>query len=218
MLISVIPKLQKFIASRGHSLPTITQALLDGTAWLHSYGPVLLIVVMSVLAALWLTYRSGPGRLLLDRAALRVPVVGGLLRLAGTSAISHGLGLLLGSSITLLDALAVSQTLVGNRAMRRRIEDARQAVLEGRSCAEALRAGREFLPMLPQMVAVGEATGHLDRVFNEIASFHEKQLAASIRRFSALVEPVTILLVGSIVGFVYLAFFLALFSVGGSVR
>ena len=218
MLVGVIPKLERFITRGGHRLPAMTQDLIDGTAWLHTHGPMLLLAVAVLLAAAWLTWRSVRGRQAMDGVALRTPVVGGLLRLSGTAAMARGLGLLLESSLTLLDALEVARSLVSNRAMRRRVEASRQAVLEGHSFAEALRRGREFLPMLSQMVAIGETTGRLDLVLNETAAFHEKQLAATIRRLSAWIEPVVIIIVGSIVGFVYLAFFLALFSAGGAAR
>ena len=218
MLVGVLPKLEKFITRGGRHLPAITQALIDYTTWLRIHGPLLLLVLATVAAAIWLTYRTARGRLALDGLALRTPVMGGLLRLSGTASIARGLGLLLESSITLLDALEVARSLVPNRAMRRRVEASRQAVLEGHSFAEALRTGREFLPMLPKMVAIGETTGRLDLVLNETAAFHEKQLAATIRRMSAWIEPVVIIIVGSIVGFVYIAFFLALFSAGGAAR
>jgi type IV pilus assembly protein PilC len=218
MLTSVIPKLERFISRGGRRLPALTQALIDCTAWLHTHGPMLLLMLATAAAATCLAYRTIRGRLALDGVALRTPVVGGLLRLSGTAALARGLGLLLESSITLLDALEVARSLVPNRAMRRRVEASRQAVLEGHSFAEALRRGREFLPMLSQMAAIGETTGRLDLVLNETASFHEKQLGATIRRMSAWIEPVVIIIVGSIVGFVYLAFFLALFSAGGAAR
>ncbi len=218
MMVSVIPKIGKFIAGRGRSLPAITQALLDCTAWLHNYGAVLAVVMVAVMATVYLTYRSAAGRRVMDRLALRVPVIGTLLRLAGTASLARGLGLLLENSITLLDALEIVRSLVANRAMRQRVEVARQAVMDGRSFADALRTGREFLPMLPQMVSVGEATGRLDLVLSEVADYHDKQVAVAVRRFSIFIEPAVILIVGAIVGFVYMAFFLALFSVGGSIR
>ena len=218
MMVSVIPKLQKFHGGRGRSLPAMTQALLDFTAWLHSHGAVLAVFMLAAVAAVYLAYRSAAGRRWMDRLALRVPVIGILLRLAGTAGLARGPGLLLANSVTLLDALQIARSLVPNRAMRQRLEAARQAVMDGRSFADALRTGREFLPMLPQMVSVGEATGRLDLVLSEVADYHDKQVAVAVRRFSIFIEPAVILIVGAVVGFVYLAFFLALFSVGGSIR
>jgi type IV pilus assembly protein PilC len=73
-----------------------------------------------------------------------------------------------------------------------------------------------FTPMLARMVAIGESAGTLDEVLDEVAKFHESQLQAAIRQLSVIVEPLIIVVVGAIVGFVYIAFFMALFSAGGA--
>lgn len=74
------------------------------------------------------------------------------------------------------------------------------------------------MPMLAAMVAVGESTGTLDDVLDEVAEFHDERLRTAIRQFSVIIEPVIIVVVGSIVGFVYISFFLAMFSAAGAVR
>ena len=74
------------------------------------------------------------------------------------------------------------------------------------------------MPMLSRMVAVGESAGTLDEVLDEVARFYEAQLQSTIRRFSVIVEPAIILVVGGIVGFVYISFFMALFAAGGAAR
>ena len=89
-------------------------------------------------------------------------------------------------------------------------------MIEGNPLAESLLAGNEFLPMLGRMAAVGEATGTLDDVLDETARFHEEQLRLAIRRFSIIIEPIIVVTVGAIVGFVYISFFLALFAAAGS--
>jgi len=120
--------------------------------------------------------------------------------------------MLLDSGISLLDALDAAAGLLPNRRLQNRVLDARTAVMQGAPLATALAAAPEFLPMLHKMTAVGEATGTLANTLSETAAFHESLLLASVRRFSALLEPVLILVVGVIVGFVYTAFFLALYS------
>lgn len=154
----------------------------------------------------------------MDRIFLRLPVVGGVLRLSGTAVLARGLGVLIESGVTLLDSLTTAERLVGNRALGARIAAARETVLRGGTLEAALGAGREFMPMLPRMIAVGESAGTLSPVLLEVARFHENQLVVVIRRMSVLIEPVVIIVVGGIVGFVYIAFFVALFSLAGGVR
>jgi type IV pilus assembly protein PilC len=217
LVIGVIPKLEKYLGGRGRTLPAITQNLLDAVAWLQHWAPQLGVLAGAAGVALLLVYRWPPGRLLLDRGLLRVPVIGRVLRLAGTATLARSLSVLVESGVTLLDSLRTVAQLLGNRALATRVESARETVLGGGTLATAL-SGAEFMPMLPRMVAVGESAGTLATVLQEVAAFHEAQLVAAIRRMSLLIEPIVILLVGGIVGFVYIAFFVALFSLTGSAR
>lgn len=217
LVIGVIPKLEKYLGGRGRTLPAITQNLLDVVAWLQQWAAQLGLLAGALVAALLLIHRWPPGRLVLDRWLLRLPVIGRVLRLAGTATLARSLSVLVESGVTLLDSLRTVSRLLGNRALAARIESARASVLGGGTLAGAL-AGAEFMPMLPRMVAVGESAGTLVPVLEEVAAFHEAQLVAAIRRMSLLIEPVVILVVGGIVGFVYIAFFVALFSLTGSAR
>jgi type II secretory pathway component PulF len=122
---------------------------------------------------------------------------------------------LIRSGVSLLDALRTVEGLHRNHYLQQTIAAARDTVIQGGSLAEGLSGARGFLPMLPAMVTVGESTGTLDDVLDETARFHEEHLAAAIRRFSIIIEPLIIVVVGGIVGFVYIAFFMALFAAAG---
>ena len=212
MVLSVIPKIERFLAGSGRSLPALTQSLLDVSNWLRDYLPEVATGMLAVLASGWILHRWPPGRLWLDAASLRIPVAGTVLRTAGTAVFARGMGILLESGVGLIESLHTAEQLVRNRALSRRVAAAREAVTRGETLAEGLTGHREFLPMLPRMVAVGEATGALGRTLNDLATFHEGQLVAIVRRLGVVIEPVLILAVGGIVGFVYIAFFVALFS------
>jgi type IV pilus assembly protein PilC len=168
--------------------------------------------------ALIAIYHWTPGRKRLDGILIRTPVVGGILRLSGTAIFARGLGILLQNGLTLLESLSTVEHLVGNLRLSGRIAESREAVIRGDSLAHALLVRQDFLPMLPRMVAVGESTGTLSSVLLEVANFHEKQLMQVIRRLSSLMEPLLVLVVGGLVGFVYVAFFVAVFSLSGGVR
>lgn len=218
MVLGVIPKIQKYLGGRGRALPGITQALLDVADFVQVYLPYIGVALLSTTLALIFIYRWPPGRLAMDTLFLRMPVLGGVLRVAGTAIFSRGLSILLESGVTLLDSLKTVEDLVSNRALAKRISATRESVLRGGTLAASLAGGRTFMPMLARMVAVGESAGTLVPVLDEVARFHENQLVVSIRRMSVLIEPVVIVVVGSIVGFVYIAFFVALFSLAGGVR
>ena len=218
LVLGVIPKLEKFLSGRGRTLPAMTQILLDITNFVQTWLPQLCIGAVSLILGLVATWFWPPGRRFLDRVLLRLPVISGVLRLSGTAVFARGLSSLLESGVTLLDSLITVEHLVSNQVLREKIAEARQSVLRGESLAAGLTGGNRFLPMLPRMVAVGESAGSLSTVLAEVARFHENQLLAVIRRLSVLIEPAVILVVGGIVGFVYLAFFSALFSTTGGIR
>ncbi len=218
IVVGVIPKLQVFLAALGRKLPPLTQALVDVADFFQVYGLTILIAIFALIATLIAVYLWPPGRLFLDRYMLRIPLFGGLLRLAATVQFAHGLAVLLQSGITLVEGLRTLEALYGNRWVAGRVVAARAAVLRGGALAPPLEFPGVFMPMLSRMVAVGESAGTLDEVLREVAKFHEKQLQGTIRLFSVIIEPVIIVVVGGIVGFVYIAFFMALFSAAGGAR
>ncbi|MCG8653875.1 MAG: type II secretion system F family protein, partial [Pirellulales bacterium] len=107
------------------------------------------------------------------------------------------------------------EDLIGNRRLSDQLGQTRELVVEGSSLADAIRAKADFTPMLPRILAIGESSGRLDEVLSEAADYYEEQLEATIGRLAALVEPVMLLVVGGIVGFVYISFFMALFAAAG---
>ena len=216
MIVSLIPKLEKFLSTIGRRLPPITRLLLDISRYSQEYGLYVLLAIAVLIVASIALYCWAPGRLWIDRLALRVPLVGGILRLAGTVSFASGLAALLHSGITLLEGLRTIERLQQNRHLALRVAAAREAVIRGGNLATPLQTRYAFMPLLSRMVAVGEAAGTLDEVLEEVAKFYESQLQATIRRLSVIIEPVIIVVVGGIVGFVYIAFFMALFAAGGA--
>ena len=215
MLGFVIPKLQVTLEKLGRELPAMTQVLIDLSVFLRTQGTAIGVVVLMTLGLIVSVYLWAPGRYWLDRILLRLPVFGTLFRLAGTSVFARNLSVLLHSGITLIEGLRTAEILLANTFLARRVREAREAVIEGAPLAEPLAHKSAFMPMLSRMVAVGEAAGTLDEVLVEVADFHESQLQRTIRRFSAIVEPLMIIVVGGIVGYVYIAFFATLFSAYG---
>jgi type IV pilus assembly protein PilC len=218
MIVGVIPKLQVFLTAMGRKLPPMTQLLIDISSAIQSHGLQLTLGLMAAIAALILVYLWPAGRLFLDRLLLRLPIVGRLLRLAATVLFARSLGVLIGSGITLVEGLRTVEQLLRNRYLSSQVAAARNAILRGGSLAAPLAARDAFMPMLSCMVAVGETAGTLDDVLEEVARFHESQLQSAIRQFSAIIEPAIVVVVGGIVGFVYISFFMALFAVAGGPR
>jgi type IV pilus assembly protein PilC len=215
LMTKVIPELSRFLTADGRKLPAITQALIGTSNFVTTYFWHIVIAFVAVTVAVVIAHRNKKAALVMDQFVLRVPIMGKLLRLAGTSMFARGLAMMIDAGVPVLNALETAGGLIKNNAISHRVETARQAVLAGNTLARPLGAGREFLPMLSRMVAVGEETGTLSTVLIKVATFHEKQLEAYVKRLTILIEPVMTVIVGTIVGFVYLAFFMALYSIIG---
>ena len=216
LVVAVIPKLAEFLQSGGAALPPVTQALMDFSAWVNANGLAILAGI-GCAVAVWVAVRLvAAGREAEDALLLRVPVAGRILRLSGTALFARAMQIMTESGVTLLDSLATSARLMSNRRFRRRAIAAHDGVMRGQSLAESLAQGVEFMPMLRRMAAVGEVSGSLPETFGETARFHEMLLAVAVKRFGMLIEPVMIVVTGGIVGFVYIAFFMALFAIAGT--
>ncbi len=214
MMNKLIPELKKFINTMGGKLPPITQTLIDVSNWFQMYTPTLLLGLSGALIAFALIYQVRPIRFQIDRYALYLPLFGHLFRLSGTTTMAQSLGTLLRSGVRILDALDTLETLMGNRYLASRIRHARERVAQGSSLAEPLAEKRAFMPMLTRMIRVGEMSGRLDPILEEMGSHFEFELQRMITFLSSMIGPMMTIVVGGIIGFVYAAFLVAMFSAG----
>lgn len=217
MLTSIIPELKKFLLMMGRKLPPITQSLIDISNWFETYTPMLLIGCSATMVAIAILYQFPRTRLAIDLVLLRLPVVGRILRLSGTVLFARSMSALLRSGVLIVDALETVARLQYNSYLALCVDTARRRVIEGSTLAEPLAATKYgYMPMLHRMVVVGENSGTLDEVLNEVTLYHQELLQKKIRFMSEMIAPVITVLVGGIVGFVYAAFMVAMFSAGGS--
>ena len=209
----VIPRLGEFLSETGGELPAVTELLLDISGWFTAHVVHLAVGALAAAALWWTVRRTASGREAEDVLLLRLPVAGKILRTAGTAVFARSIQIMTESGVTLLDSLDTASGIVSNARLRRRIKEARAAIVAGSSLADSLAGAREFMPMLRHMAAVGEVSGSLPGAFGETARFHELVLAIAVKRLGILIEPVMIVVTSVIVGFVYIAFFMALFAV-----
>ncbi|MEM9586805.1 MAG: type II secretion system F family protein, partial [Planctomycetota bacterium] len=215
LVVYAIPKLAELLQTLGRELPAMTQRLVDIATFVQLHGITILVAAVACLLSGWLCTLWPAGRFQIDRAMLRVPLIGSLLRMSATHQLSSALALMLRSGVLLPDALAATTTLLRNRSLHDQITTARVHVAGGRDLAGSL-AGSGFAPMLPSMAAVGEKTGDLPKALDHVARFYAARVDARIKQFARIVEPAIIVVVGGLVGYVYIAFFMALMSAGAT--
>jgi type IV pilus assembly protein PilC len=148
-----------------------------------------------------------------DRALLRIPYLGRLMRMYATSQLARTLSTLLSGGLPLLNALEVAGASIGNRAMAAAVTTATPQIREGKSLTAALESTRMLENLALEMVKVGEQTGALGEMLNAVAEFYDEELDTRIATVLQLVEPIMLVLMAVIVAAMLLAFYLPLFQV-----
>jgi len=215
MLTSVVPEIKKLLKIMGKPMPPITQSLIDTSDWFIANS-----VYIGVFAAVFVTvfivlYNWPPARWWIDRFALRLPLMGYVFQLSGTVLFCRAMGLLLSSGVLIVEALRIMEALHGNKFMASHIAFARNRVLQGSSLAEPLTAKSRYMPLVLQMIRVGENSGTLDDILIEMTDYHDELLTEAIDKLTAMIAPFMTMFVGGMIGFVYAAFLTAMFSAAG---
>ena len=214
MVVYLIPKLENYLQSLGKELPAMTQSLISATTWLTEYFLIVVIVVVALFAMFMIFYSSQDGKKLFDRLLLRIPLIGRMISLSETTTFAQTLSMMLASGITLTEGLGATRSLLRNRYLAELVDRAKDKIMRGGNLGEALNQPFAFTPMLYQMVSVGQQSGEMESVLAEVAELHEEQFQLLVKRLNAMLTPTLTLLIGGIVGYVYIAFFLALFAAG----
>jgi type IV pilus assembly protein PilC len=214
MVLKIIPKFADFLLGQGKALPPSTQALINMSDYIRQNGLVIIATLIIFIVVILLAYQTKRGRLAMDYISLRIPVIGPMLTIGSMGQVTWSLSTLLASGVTVYQSLKVTGELLTNRVFSDKMHAAAEKVLTGKDMSSSLQHPR--IPVLvTQMITVGERTGSLDKILKEMGLYYEQLLNNAIKRMTALIEPVMILVIGAMVGFVYYAFFQALFSLVG---
>ena len=144
---------------------------------------------------------------------IRLPLLGKFFLLSETARLARTLGTLLDNGIPLYQSLLVLKDSMGNKVFARAIREAGEKLREGGGISDPLDKTEVFPPLFIQMISVGEETGNLEMMLFKAADTYEKQVQATVKRLTALMEPVMILLLGALVGFIVISMLLAIFSI-----
>jgi type II secretory pathway component PulF len=213
LLTFVIPKFSMIFSDMGQALPLPTQFLLfvsgsfrDG--WFFFLGGAIALF-------LWMRYyaKTASGRERIDRYKIAMPVTGKLIQSIEVSRFSRTLGTLLNSGIPILQALILSNPVVSNRIMSRHLDRVAEKVKEGDRLSLSLKGVPFFPAFAVQMITIGEETGTLGEMLLRTADNYEKSVKTMVKRFIGLLEPVMILAMGLVVGFIVISMLMAIFSI-----
>ncbi|MBN1866343.1 type II secretion system F family protein [Candidatus Sumerlaeota bacterium] len=181
--------------------------------WLHTA-----IGIGVTVAAFVSWYRTKSGRMILDKLQLRMPVFGPLFLKVGIAKFTRTLSTLIKSGVNILSALEIVAATSGNAVIEDAIVKTRVSIQSGESISRPLAESQVFPPMVTRMIDVGERVGSLESMLSKIADFYEDQVDAAVAGLTSLLEPVMIVLLGIVIGFIVISMFLPLFSMVNAIK
>lgn len=218
LIIFVVPQFAQIFADMNAELPATTQLLITMSEVFKSWRILIVIgVIVGIVMALKMYNQTESGRYVLDGYRLRVPIFGLLLRKVAVSRFTGTLATLTRSGVPLLQALKIVESTAGNEVFSRVIRDAADGVRNGESLAEPMARSGEFPSMVTRMIGVGEKTGALEIMLFKIQEFYDSEVRALVDQLTALLEPVVMVFMGVVVGFIIVALFMPIMSLSSIV-
>jgi type IV pilus assembly protein PilC len=216
----LVPVFEKIFKDFGGDLPAITKF----TVWLsHMFTGRWYVMIAVTVGVVWLFRywkKSERGRVQWDRIKLKFPMkIGGIVQKVALARFSRTFSGLIAAGVPMLEAIDITGRTSGNRVIEMAMDDVRDSVKRGGSLTQPMTAVPEAFPvMVTQMIGVGEETGALETMLTKVADFYEEQVEAAVKALTSILEPVMIIIVGAIVGFIVIAMYLPMFKVYDSIK
>lgn len=218
LLVSVLPTFISMFEGSGQALPGPTQILLDISNWLSSYWYIFISMVLGLILAFVVLGRTPGGRRFLDNLKLKIPVVKDTTVKIITSRFTRTLSTLLASGIPLIQSIEVVSKIVGNKVVYDRLEVATDDIRKGVSLSRAVRNVGVFPPMVDSMINIGEESGALDDILNKTADFYDDEVEASLQKMTTLMEPLMLVFMAVIIGFIVIAIAMPMFEMMNTIQ
>jgi general secretion pathway protein F len=214
----VIPTVTQIFQDMKQTLPLPTLILIAVSDALRRFWWVGVVALVLMLFAIDRYSRTDAGRLVLDRLKLKAPIFGALALKVAIARFTRTLAILLKSGVPVLTSLDIVKNVVNNRVLLHVIEEARDNIREGQDIAPPLRRSQLFPPLATHMIAVGEKSGKLEDMLLRVSDAFETEVETTVQGLTALIEPLMILLMGAVVGFIALSILLPIFQINQIVR
>jgi type IV pilus assembly protein PilC len=212
----VLPAFTKMYSQFGVELPLITRILIGITDWASQYGIYLILAIIALVIAVYLYIRTPSGKHWWDSLVLRLPVFGRIVHLGELSRCCRTISLLIKIGLPLPEVMAMTIYNSNNRIVADNLTAVQQELLRGEGLSRPMAKRELFLPLMTQMVKVGEETGHLDNTVDTVADSFEMEASEKTTAAVALIQPVMTIIMGLLVGFVVLAMVSAMYSIYGT--
>ena len=218
LLTYIVPSITAIFLDMGQTLPTPTRILIFLSGFFKTFWWVIFLVVIGAAVALHRFKKTEKGRYAFDKTILALPGFGILAKKLAVARFSRTLGSLLENGVSMLIALDIVKNITGNVLLSDAVQSASQEVGKGQALWAALNEAQIFPQLSIQMIQVGEQSGELEGMLNKIADVFEKEVENSIMRLTSYLEPVMILVMGCIVGFIVLSICLPIFEMNTLIK
>ena len=217
LIVFVVPAITGSFVEADAKLPIFTSLLLGFSAFIRSY---FLAIIMGIILITWgvsFYLKTDKGRLLFDTYYLKLPFLGDLSVIYSTALFASSLSTVLTGGIPLNKALQISKGLIKNMFFQAEIQNVVKSVEQGRGFTQSLNELDIFPDMALRMIAAGEEGGALEKVLKDIARFYEKEVEAKLTIMASTIEPLLMVLMGFVIGFIMLAMYMPIFQMAGTI-
>jgi type IV pilus assembly protein PilC len=212
----VLPAFTKMYAEFGVELPLITRILMAITDWFSQYGIFVILAIVAAAIGIYFYIKSPSGKHWWDATVLKLPVLGRIAHLGELGRACRTMALLIRIGLPLPEVMGMTIYNSNNKIVADNLTGVQQELIRGEGLSRPMAKRELFLPLMTQIVRVGEETGHLDNTLDTVADSFEMESSEKTRAAVALIQPVMTIIIGLLVGFVVLAMVSAMYSIYGS--
>ncbi|MCB2289666.1 type II secretion system F family protein [Clostridium sp. CS001] len=218
LLTFIMPTFAGMFEGSGVELPGPTKIVMGLSKFIQTKWYILIVVIGGGVYGMKTYAKTPVGRLSLDGLKLRLPIIKDTTEKVIVSRFTRTLATVLASGLALVQALDVVQKVVGNKVAEKSLEIIKEKVLKGVSLGEALGDEKIFPMMLHSMIKIGEESGSLDDILDKTANFYDEELEAGLKRMTTMIEPLMIIIMGVVIGFIVVAMMLPIFDMSSTVQ
>lgn len=218
LMVNVVPTFASIFGQLGGELPLITRIVVAVSDFIAAFWWLLLaIVIIGVFVFTWMLKRDRE-RFVIDRLLLKMPIFGPIVTKSQIALLTRSLAVLLQAAVPILTAIEITERIVSNRVIRKGLTEAREMMAQGIPLHEPLMRNSNFPPLMTQMIAVGEESGDLDSMLNEVAEFYETEVETTTDRLKSIIEPLLIVVLASVVGVIVISIVVPMFQIYGDIQ
>jgi type IV pilus assembly protein PilC len=212
----VVPQFVEILKESNQEIPWVTQVVIDISAFFQNY--LLLLIALIVAGVMFFInfIKTNEGKQAWDRVTMKAPLFGMLVIKGNLGSFTRTLATMLAAGVPIIDSLEICIDTLDNTQIAKDLAKVRKAVIEGKSITEPLSRITYFPPLVTQMIKVGESTGNMDQMLLKVADVFEEEVEELVGNLTKLIEPIILVVLGGMIGFVLIAMYLPIFlSAGG---